>query len=91
MKRGNLLLTILASVLFASMSFAQGTVVGIVTDATYGETLIGSSILVKGTTTGTTTDINGYFMIELSDGTYTLEVSYIGYESQDVEISVSHL
>lgn len=88
MKRGNLLLTILASILFASMSFAQGTVVGVVTDASYGETLIGSSILVKGSTTGTTTDINGYFSLELSAGTHTLEVSYIGYETQDVEVSV---
>ena len=88
MKKGNLLLTFLATVLIASMSFAQGTVVGIVTDATYGETLIGSTILVKGSTTGTTTDINGYFSIDLSAGSHTLVISYIGYENKEVEVSV---
>ena len=89
MKKGNLLLTLLATVLFASMSFAQGTVVGIVTDAEFGETLIGSSVLVKGTATGTTTDINGYFSLELDAGTHTLVVSYIGYESKEIEVSVT--
>jgi len=88
MKRGNLLLTILASLLFASMSFAQGTVVGIVTDATYGETLIGSTILVKGSTVGTTTDINGNFSLSLDAGSHTLVVSYVGYETSEVDVSV---
>jgi outer membrane receptor protein involved in Fe transport len=88
MKKGNLLLTFLATVLIASMSFAQGTVTGTVSDATYGETLIGSSILVQGTTMGTTTDINGYFSFDVAAGSKTLVISYIGYEQQEIEVSV---
>ena len=90
MKKGKLLLTLLVSVLITSMAFAQGTgtVAGTIVDASYGETLIGSSVLVKGTTTGTTTDINGVFILDLSVGSHTLEVSYIGYESKDIEINV---
>jgi len=88
MKRGNLLLTFLATVLITSLSFAQGSITGTVLDASYGESLIGATVLVKGTTTGTTTDINGHFLLELSAGSYTIEFSYIGYETQDIDVSI---
>ena len=52
---------------------------GIVKDAT-GESVIGASVIVKGTTNGTVTDFDGKYMLELSeDG--TLSISYIGYKS----------
>lgn len=89
MKKGKLLLTFLAAVLFTSMTMAQGTVSGTVYDDTYGESLIGSSIVVQGTTTGTTTDINGRFSLKLDAGSYTLEVSYLGYETKTIEATVS--
>lgn len=89
MKKGKLLLTLLATVLFAGMTMAQGTVSGTVYDDAYGESLIGSSIVVQGTTTGTTTDINGHFSLKLDAGTYTLEVSYLGYETKTIETTVS--
>ncbi|NOY50747.1 MAG: TonB-dependent receptor plug domain-containing protein [Chlorobi bacterium] len=88
MKKGKLLLTFLAAVLFSSITVAQGTVTGTVYDDAYGESLIGSSVLVKGTTTGTTTDINGYFSLELAAGSYTLEISYLGYDTKDIEVTV---
>ncbi len=89
MKKGKLLLTFLAAVLFTSMTMAQGTVSGTVYDDAYGESLIGSSIVVQGTTTGTTTDINGRFSLKLDAGSYTLEVSYLGYETKTIEATVS--
>ncbi len=88
MKRGKLLLTFLATVLIAGMSFAQGTITGTVLDASYSESLIGATVLVKGTTTGTTTDINGNFNLQLDAGSYTIEFSYIGYNISDIEVTV---
>lgn len=53
---------------------------GVVSDGTTGETLIGANVLLKGTTTGTTTDIDGRFELLVNElPPYTLVVSYIGY------------
>ena len=59
-------------------------VIGTVTDE-YGESLIGASILVKGTTVGTITDVDGNFSIEASADA-TLLVSYIGHETKEVKV-----
>ncbi len=56
---------------------------GVVTDAADGSPLIGASVQVKGTTTGTVTDINGKFTINASQGS-TLVFSYIGMKAQEV-------
>lgn len=61
------------------------TVKGKVVDAA-GEPLIGVSILVKGTTNGTVTDIDGNFTVQVPKGA-TLEISYIGYTTQSLVVS----
>lgn len=61
---------------------SQSAVRGIVSDKS-GEPLIGVNILVKGTTNGTTTDINGVFSI-VCGPTDILQVSYIGYIMQEI-------
>lgn len=58
---------------------------GTVTDAS-GEPLIGVSVLVKETSNGTITDINGKFNVNAAIGN-TLQVSYVGYTTQDVKIT----
>ena len=58
---------------------------GTVTDSK-GEPLIGVSILVKGTSNGTITDIDGNFKIQAAKGD-VLEVSYIGYASQAITLT----
>ena len=58
---------------------------GSVTDSA-GEPLIGVSIVVKGTTIGTTTDLDGRFSLSTSMGS-TLQVSYVGYTSQEVKVT----
>lgn len=60
-------------------------VTGVVKDAT-GETVIGASILEKGTTNGTITDIEGKFSLSVSPKS-SLEVSYIGYAPQEIPVS----
>ena len=71
---------------FCTVANAQNTKVdGIVTDAT-GETVIGASVMVKGTKTGTVTDFDGKFHLDCSPGA-TLVVSYIGFENQEVKAS----
>ena len=60
------------------------TVTGTVIDAA-GIPVIGANVLVKGTTNGTITDIDGNFTLEVSSGD-VLEISYIGYVSQEFPV-----
>ncbi|RYE18888.1 MAG: hypothetical protein EOP45_13450, partial [Sphingobacteriaceae bacterium] len=76
---------VLVFFLFLNASFAQQRVTGTVTDATTGETLIGVSVLLKGTTTGAATDANGAFSISAPSNS-TLTFTYIGYTMQDVAV-----
>ena len=63
----------------------KSTLNGNVLDET-DEPIIGANILVKGTTNGTTTDINGHFSIEVDRIPATLVISYIGYSKQEVKV-----
>ncbi|MBN2661001.1 MAG: TonB-dependent receptor [Tannerellaceae bacterium] len=58
---------------------------GVVKDS-YGETIIGASVIVKGTTTGTVTDMDGNFSLDVPVGT-NLEISYVGYLTQSVVVN----
>lgn len=62
------------------------TVKGTVLDEN-GEPLIGVSIVVKGTSTGTITDFDGKFSIDLPAGSKELLISYIGYKDQTITIT----
>src|SRR5574344_292796 len=75
--------------LFLSVSaFAQQIVVkGHVKDAT-GEAIIGASVKVAGTNTGTVTDFDGNFTVNAKRGV-NLTVSYIGYASKTVQAAPS--
>ncbi len=68
--------------------FAQGTgsITGKITDKTTNETLIGANVVLLGTTTGASTDIDGVYKIEnLKPGSYKLKVSYISYQPIIIE------
>ncbi|MBC8321063.1 MAG: carboxypeptidase-like regulatory domain-containing protein [Bacteroidetes bacterium] len=54
------------------------TVSGVVKDSFLGETVVGANVLVKGTLVGAVTDIEGKFSLQLENGNYTLEVTYVG-------------
>jgi len=63
--------------------FQPQKVTGKVTDERTGETLIGVTIQIKGTITGTTTDINGNYSIEVLSPDVILVYSYVGYETKE--------
>ena len=77
------LLMLIAVVVFALDVSAQTTISGHVKDDT-GEDVIGATILEKGTSNGTVTDLDGNFKLECKDGA-TLVVTYIGYDPQEVK------
>ncbi|TXD93726.1 TonB-dependent receptor [Gillisia hiemivivida] len=86
MKKIFLLLTLF----FISISYAQettkGTIAGKLMDKEIsGETLPFANVIIKGTSIGTTTDIDGLYAIEnLTPGTYTVIFSFVGYETLEV-------
>ena len=82
----NLSRLLMSSALCAVCTIAnaqQVNVSGVIKDAT-GETVIGASVMVKGTKTGTVTDFDGRFHVECTPGA-TLVISYIGYQTQEVK------
>jgi TonB-linked SusC/RagA family outer membrane protein len=75
--------------LFTTFCFAFGqtkTVRGVVTDEA-GEPIIGASVAVKGTSTGSITDVEGKFSFQIAENVKTLTFSSIGFESKDVAVS----
>ncbi|MEO8399214.1 MAG: TonB-dependent receptor, partial [Ignavibacteriaceae bacterium] len=63
-------------------SQSSGNLAGKVTDSSNGDELPGVNIILKGTYYGAATDINGKFRINnISSGTYTVEISFIGYKT----------
>ncbi|MDX2305929.1 MAG: SusC/RagA family TonB-linked outer membrane protein [Microscillaceae bacterium] len=84
-----LLWCFVVSLLITCVSFAQETkITGVVTDTESGEPLPGVSVAVKGTSTGTVTDVEGKYSIMASQGA-TLVFSSIGMETQEVVVGTS--
>ena len=52
-----------------------------------GEPLVGASVVVKGTTNGTITDIDGKYSLSVPDGKVTLVISYVGYDTKEVALN----
>lgn len=76
----------------STVSWSQArTVTGTVTDSETNESLPGASVVVKGTTKGVSTDINGKFSISISPTDKVLLVTYIGYDSKEVEIGAQNM
>ena len=70
--------------------YAQsGVIKGTISDFKTNETLIGTTVLIQGTTQGTITDFDGNFIItKVNPGSYNLVVSFISYETQIIRIDV---
>jgi uncharacterized 2Fe-2S/4Fe-4S cluster protein (DUF4445 family) len=75
----------IACVLSLSLAYAQNLTVSGVVSATSGESVIGAGVLVKGTTHGVTTDVDGRFTIDVPADA-VLEVSSIGYKTVSVKV-----
>lgn len=79
-------LLMLVLILIGTSVFAQTKqVTGVVKDAT-GETVIGASVVEKGTTNGVITDFDGVFKLTVSENA-VLQISYIGYQTQEVKVA----
>ncbi len=65
---------------------ARRRVTGTIKDTT-GELIIGASVLVKGTTNGTITDVDGHFLLDEVPNNASLVVSYVGYATQEVSLN----
>lgn len=80
----SILFILLFSITLVSQA-QKGFIRGSVFDAETGESLVGVTVLIKGTTTGTTTDLDGKFSIEMPLGTYDIQISYISYQTLSIE------
>ena len=78
-------LLLLAGLFLTVSGFAQSSVSGRVNDEN-GESLIGASVMIAGTSSGTVTDIEGNYTVANVPKNGTLRVSYIGYKSEDVAV-----
>ena len=82
MKQTKRLLLSLMLALVSTLMYAQTEISGTVVDPT-GETVIGATVMEKGTTNGTVTDFEGNFRIKVEPGK-TLVISYIGFETVEM-------
>ncbi len=73
---------------FAETS-SRGTIYGVVKDSETGQPLAGAHVMVNGTNIGRATDVDGRFRLtRVPEGTQTLTVRYVSYDSKEVEIEI---
>ena len=83
-QKGILLIVLSLSLSISGFATNVLQINGLVKDATSGEPLIGCSVSTKGTTSGTITDLDGKFSIDVTDASTILVFSYIGYKTQEI-------
>lgn len=74
------------ALLFSHQVFAQFTVSGTIIDERTGEVLVGANIFHAETSSGTTTNVDGEFTIELPGNEAVLRISYVGYIAKNVDV-----
>jgi len=79
------ILAIVFTLTFGTLYAQNGSISGVVTDATTKETVIGANVVIEGTTVGAATDIDGKFTIaNLKPGTYNLRVTFVTYKAHTI-------
>lgn len=73
-------------VLSPTIGWAQNTIKGTVVDEA-GQPIIGATVIVVGTQTGTTTDVNGHFALQNIKKESALQISFIGYQTETVPVN----
>ena len=79
-----------AILLLCGAVLGQRTITGTVTDPD-GETLIGASVRVKGTNTGSRTDVDGKYSISVPQGEQVLQITYTGFAPQEIALGASNV
>ncbi len=85
--RGYRILLILFLSFAGSLTYAQSTVTGKVSDNREGDGLPGATITVKGSSTGTTTDMDGNYSVNVPNGSAVLVFSFIGKTPQEIAVN----
>ena len=67
----------------------NSTIYGNITDDLSGESLIGASVIVRSLQIGSSSNEYGYYSLTVSPGDYVLEVSFVGYTTQNINISIT--
>jgi len=80
------LLSFIAMLLSLQLAFAQRQVTGTIRGSDNNEPLIGASVLVSGTNIGVITNIDGKFSISVPENSSMLQISFVGYTSQEVSV-----
>ncbi len=89
MKTINLLVALILISISTVFAHNTGSIKGVVVDGENNQTMPGVNIIIDETIIGTVTDINGKFELKnVQIGHYKLIVSYIGYESQEINVEV---
>lgn len=86
----HLLLFLVCSVFWLPVLAQQKTVTGTVTGAADNLPVIGATVLVKGSSTGVATDLDGRFQITASEGS-VLEIRYVGMKTKEVVVGTSNV
>ncbi len=84
-------LSLIVSLFLATISttYAQTLISGVVSDVNADAPLPFASVVLEGTTLGTVTDLNGEFRLPLDPGSYTIAVSFMGYQTQQKEVTLA--
>ena len=86
MKRTHYYLIVFLFLSIASFAQQTGVIRGTIKDVKSKEDIIGATVLIQGSTKGAATDINGFFTFgKLAVGTYSLKISFVGYQSKIYE------
>jgi len=86
LNKTNLGYTILENNLIVIAPEQQKKLNGTIVDSQTGETLVGVSILIKGTNQGTVTDMNGKFSLNIPDANAVVKITYMGYLPQEIAL-----
>ncbi len=89
MKRLFLVLLVLLGIVISTNAQDKYTISGKITDAETGEDLFGTSVYIEGTDLGTTANTYGFYSLTLTEATYKVTISYIGYENIIHEINLN--
>jgi hypothetical protein len=79
------------TILFCSLGFSQskGKVAGLITDADLNnEAMPFANVMIKGTTNGVATDMDGKYELSVNAGNYILVISYVGYETVELPLVI---
>ena len=74
--------------MIVSTAFSQGKITGTITDGS--GSLPGANVVIKGSTTATSTDFDGKFTLNATSSTGEIVISFLGYDNQTVKFSVSN-